>query len=213
MQWKKSNNNLALSIRQHKKPDPRVLIVCQLCIFLWAFTWVIGLLSWKQILSGGELLTKSEQMSWMQKLSGGELLTESEQMSWKQKLSGGELLTESEQELKVENIRGRVADRKWTGELKAKYIFFYFWQECQLGCKQKNIHWVDDRNGHEWALNFRWVDKISVIESNQIKYTELVEEIVWWVDTINEWMNWKQKWSKELKTEVTEGAKWVELII
>ena len=133
MQWKKSNNNLALSIRQHKKPDPRVLIVCQLCIFLWAFTWVIGLLSWKQILSGGELLTKSEQMSWMQKLSGGELLTESEQMSWKQKLSGGELLTESEQELKVENIRGRVADRKWTGELKAKYIFFI---------SDRNVSWV-----------------------------------------------------------------------
>ena len=133
MQWKKSNNNLALSIRQHKKPDPRVLIVCQLCIFLWAFTWVIGLVSWKQILSGGELLTKSEQMSWMQKLSGGELLTESEQMSWKQKLSGGELLTESEQELKVENIRGRVADRKWTGELKAKYIFFI---------SDRNVSWV-----------------------------------------------------------------------
>ena len=133
MQWKKSNNNLALSIRQHKKPDPRVLIVCQLCIFLWAFTWVIGLVSWKQILSGGELLTKSEQMSWMQKLSGGELLTESEQMSWKQKLSGGELLTESERELKVENIRGRVADRKWTGELKAKYIFFI---------SDRNVSWV-----------------------------------------------------------------------
>ena len=133
MQWKKSNNTLALSIRQHKKPDPRVLIVCQLCIFLWAFTWVIGLLSWKQILSGGELLTKSEQMSWMQKLSGGKLLTKSEQMSWMQKLSGGELLTESEQELKVENIRGRVADRKWTGELKAKYIFFI---------SDRNVSWV-----------------------------------------------------------------------